>query len=331
MKPRALVVPSEERLDDVCSDTARAAIEKHFTPTYNDLGRDMTADELQERISDAEIVLTSWGSPSVTDEMLVAAPALRAIAHAAGSVKRLVPASVFDRDIAVFSAGPRIAQSVGEYCLAATLTLLRRLPAFHAEMRAGDWRAGNLRGQELTGRRVGIVAASSTARAFLRLLAPFGVEALVYDPYLSDEAAAALGVRRAPLSEVMRCEIVSLHVPNTPETAGLISRELLSSMADGAVLINSARAASVDQDALFDEIIAGRIFAALDVFVPEPAALDERLRAAPNVLLSPHIAGDTLEGHLALMEYVVSGVVGWLDDGRTGPTFVDARAWAIAA
>jgi phosphoglycerate dehydrogenase-like enzyme len=324
-KPRIVVAPSPARLADVCNDRCRQLIDEHFTPVWNDTGHELSTAELAERLPGASAVLTSWGSPSIADPP----KELRAVAHAAGSIKRLVSRELFDRDIAVFSGARRIADSVGEYCLAATLTMLRRLPVFDAGVRAGGWKNPDVRGLELTGKRIGIISASSTARAFLRLLQPFRPTVLLYDPYLSDSAAAGLGVRKAELAEVMGCEIVSIHAPALPETEGLITKELLGKMPDGAVLVNSSRGATIDQDALFAEIAAERLFVALDVFTPEPPQLPSQL--SRNVLLSPHIAGDTREGHLALMEYVVRDLIAWLERGESGPTKVDGRTWDILA
>jgi phosphoglycerate dehydrogenase-like enzyme len=330
MKPRAVVAPGKTRLDSVCSPECRALIEQHFDPLFND-GGELSLPELEDRLEGASVLLTSWGSPALGEETLRGAPDLVAIGHAAGSVKRLVPQGAFGRKVAVFSAARRIADSVAEYCLAATLTLLRRLPSFDADMRAGRWREAPIRGRELTGAHVGIVGASSTARAFLRLLSPFGVTVDVYDPYLREFDAAELGARKASLDTVLHREIVSVHAPATSETERMIDRRLLAGMPDGGILINSSRGATIDQDALFEELADGRILAALDVFDTEPPTLPPHIRDAPNVLLSPHIAGNTAEGHRALMEYVVRDIVTWLDRGQAGPSWVDPRSWNIAA
>lgn len=329
MKPRVVVAPGKQRLDDVCSPECRGLIERHFDPIYNG-GTELRRPELADQLQTASVLLTSWGSPELDEETLCAAPDLVAIGHAAGSVKRLVPRSAFERT-GIFSAAPRIAESVAEYCLAAALTLLRRLPSFDAEMRTGRWRGQPLRGRELTGARIGLVGASSTARAFLRLLAPFRVSVAVYDPYLSDERAVLLDVQKSTLDTVMSRPIVSVHVPASPETEGMIGGAELARMPDGAILINSARGATVDQEALFDELSTGRILAALDVFAGEPPDLPRHIRAAPNVLLSPHVAGNTVEGHQALMEYVVRDITAWLETGTRGPSWVDPVAWEIAA
>jgi phosphoglycerate dehydrogenase-like enzyme len=330
MRERVVVASGAQRLQDVCSDGCRRFLQERFEVLWND-GAELSAEQLAQRLPGATVLLTSWGSPALSDQLLDLAPDLRVIGHAAGSVKRLVPQGTFERGIAVFSAAPRIAESVAEFCLASTLALLRRLPVFDARVRGGEWKQSDIRGQELTGRHIGLVGASSTARAFLRLLAPFNVTVDIYDPYLRDSDARALGVNPVPLPTVLSREIVSLHVPSTPATAGMIGRGELALLPDGAILINSARGAALDQEALADELAAGRIFAALDVFAQEPPALDDRIRTAPNAVLTPHVAGDTIQGHQALLDYVVRDIVGWLDSQHKGPSFVDARAWNIAA
>lgn len=330
MKYKTLVLPTRHRLDDVCSVACRKLIEQHCDPIWNELDRDLTAAELSDLIGDAEILLTSWGSPAITAEMLARAGRLRVVAHAAGSVKSLVPESIFDRDIAVFSAAPRIAWSVGEYCLMALLTMLNRLAEWDANVRESGWKSGDLRRRELTKKRVGIVSASSTARAFIRLLEPFNCEVLVYDPYLEAAQMARLGAQKATLEEVMQCEIISLHIPSIPETKHMIGAELLSLIPDGGILINSSRAAVVEEHELIAQLQSGRFLAAFDVFHAEPLRADHPFLSMDNVLLTPHIAGDTVEGHQALMYEVLSDVFAYL--GGAQPKYaVDASKWAILA
>jgi phosphoglycerate dehydrogenase-like enzyme len=330
MRQRVVVAPSAARLDDVCSPACRALLTERFEVVWND-GPELTPAALTELLPGAHVLLTSWCSPPLDESMLAAATDLRAIGHAAGSVKRLVPRSTFDRGVAVFSAAHRIADSVAEFCLAATLTMLRRLPAFDARVRAGGWKDPQHRGHELSGRRIGLIGASSTARAFLRLLAPFNLNVDVYDPYLSEEAARRLGVNSVPLAVALRHQIVSVHVPSTPETKGMIGPAELALLPDGALLINSARGAAIDEPALVEELVAGRISAALDVYETEPPRLDPRIPGLANVLLTPHVAGDTIEGHQALMHGVVRDIVAWLDRQEKGPSFVESRAWDVAA
>jgi phosphoglycerate dehydrogenase-like enzyme len=282
-----------------------------------------------EVIEDAEIILTSWGSPKITLEMLAQAKRLRYIGHAAGTVKRRIPKQVFTEGISIYSAGSRLAWGVGEYCLAALMTLLRRLPQFEANIRSGGWKLNKVRGQELFGKTVGMVSASSTGRAFIQLLKPFQVNILLYDPYLSEQRAEKLGVRKASLEEVMSCPIISVHAPSIPATENLVHAELIRRIPDGSILINSSRGAVLDENVLFTELETGRFYAALDVFTNNPSK-DSLLRKLDNVLLTPHIAGDTVEGHLALMKEVVTDI---MRKERGEPTQFEVREhmWDIMA
>ena len=330
MKLKVFVASSPERVKDTCNATCRGLLEEHFEVRWNS-GPELSAQHLVESLDDVEILLTSWGSPSLDEAALKALPQLRLIGHAAGTVKSLLPPNVFDYVEAVFSAAPRIAESVGEYCLGATLAMLRRFPGFDAQVRAGNWKDSPLRGQELSGRRVGIVGGSSTARAFLRLLAPFNIDSHLYDPYMSEVDARNLGVTLSSLEDVMRSDVVSIHLPATDETKGMITGKLLSLIPTGALLINSSRGSTLDMRALYAEIASRRIFAALDVFDPEPPTLDQAMRTAENVLLSPHVAGDTVAGHLALMEFVVRDIIRWIDRAEPGRSFVAPAVWRLSA
>ncbi|MET7283910.1 hydroxyacid dehydrogenase [Kribbella sp. NPDC005582] len=291
----------------------------------------LDAAAVPELVAGADVVLTSWGTPALRKELWSGGSGPKVVAHAAGTVKNLIDPAILEQGVAVFSAGPRIAWSVGEYCLAAMLTQARRLPRFDGAIRAGGWKQTAFRGHELAGAKVGIVGASSTARALITLLKPFGCDVVVYDPYLSAERAAELGVRMADLGETVESAFLTIHVPNVPETKGMITRELIGRIPDGAVVVNSSRGPAIDQQALLDHVLDGRLYAALDVYDPEPPSFGEGVLRAGNLLLSPHIAGDTAEGHLALAGYVLKDALNWLDHGTRGPSFVDPATWSIAA
>lgn len=327
--PKVAVVMTPERADDVCSPQARELMEQHFEVSW--AGSDLRPDTVAGLAAGADVLLTSWGTPPLDKAIWADGNGPKVVAHAAGSVKKLIDPAILEQGVAVFSAGSRIAWSVGEYCLGSMLTLARRLPQFDQALRAGGWKQPQLRGGELAGQTVGILGASSTARALIILLEPFGCDVVVYDPYLSAERAKDLGVRTAPLDEVMRCRFVSVHVPDVPETRGLITRKLIEQLPDHAIVVNSSRGPAVDQQALLQHVLAGRLSAALDVYDPEPPSFDPAVLAAPGLLLTPHIAGDTVEGHLALTGYVLADVLRWLDAGVRGPSFVDQASWSIAA
>jgi phosphoglycerate dehydrogenase-like enzyme len=326
--PTLAAAMTPERAVDVCDPETRRWLEARFEVRW--ASSQLDRSELAELVAGSDAVLTSWGTPHLEAGLWADGSGPSVVAHAAGSVKRLVDPMVLDR-VAVFSAAGRIAHSVGEYCLAAMLTLARRLPRFDAEMRAGVFYPDGVRGHELAGATVGIVGASSTARALISLLKPFHCDVVVHDPHLDDARASALGVRRAPLDAVTRCAFLSIHVPDLLETRGLISRELIEQIPDGSIVVNSSRGAAVDQAALLEHALSGRILAALDVYAEEPPALAPDALRTPGLLLTPHIAGDTVEGHLALTRAVMQDAVDWLEHGRRGASFVDPASWPVIA
>jgi phosphoglycerate dehydrogenase-like enzyme len=340
--PRLAALFTHERADDVVDPQTRRLLEERFDVVWagpehaagpGSPGKPPALDPaaLPGLVAGADVLLTSWGTPHLPKGLWSGGNGPSVVAHAAGSVKNLIDPVILDQGVAVFSAGPRIAWSVGEYCLAAMLTLARRLPRFDHAIRQGGWKQTAFRGHELAGAKVGIIGASSTARALITLLKPFGCDLAVYDPYLTAERADKLGVRTTTLEDALQSTFVTIHVPNVPETKGMITRKLIEQLPDDAIVVNSSRGPAIDQQALLDHVLDGRLYAALDVYDPEPPSLDATILEAPNLLLSPHIAGDTAEGHLALAGYVLADVLKWLDDGSRGPSFVDPSVWSIAA
>jgi phosphoglycerate dehydrogenase-like enzyme len=141
-------------------------------------------------------------------------------------------------------------------------------------------------------KRVGLVGASRVGRLVIELLRPFELEVVLCDPFVSEAQAAALGVRKVELDELLEtCAVTSLHAPLLPETTGMIGKRELARMPDGATLINTARGRVCDAEALEAELVSGRISAVLDTTEPDPLPDDNPLRGRDNVFLTPHIAG----------------------------------------
>ncbi|MFI5693388.1 hydroxyacid dehydrogenase [Kribbella sp. NPDC051586] len=250
--------------------------------------------EVGDGLAAAEVLLTGWGCPRITAEVLDAAPKLRAIVHAAGTIKTFVDPVVFERGIEVSSAAAANAIPVAEFTLAAIVLAGKR--AF----RHRDWyrTSGTKRplpGAPILGTlgtTVGVLGASRIGRLVIERLHSLDVDVLVSDPYLSPAEAASLGARWCDLPELFAASnIVTVHAPLLPETHGLVSAELLSSMPDGGVLINTARGPLVDHAALERECVAGRLDAILDVTDPEPLPPESPLLDLPNVFITPHLAG----------------------------------------
>jgi len=282
---------------------------------------------------DASAVLSSWGTPTFTPAVHEALPGLRFIGYCAGSVKRVVTPDTFARGVGVSSAAPVIANAVGEYCLSVALWVLRDLGTMSDALagRAGDPRwVRPPQARSLWGRSVGIVSASSTARRFIDLLRPFGGDIAVYDPYLSEADASAMGVRCAALDEVCAQSVVSVHAPDLAATRGMIGRSQLARIPDGGLFINSSRASAIDYDALLAELRSGRIRAVLDVFPKEPLPADSPFHGLPGVLLTPHTAGFSLDVYLQMGREIVADLLRW-QAGEPLRLGVDARRWELLA
>ncbi|RZQ61571.1 hydroxyacid dehydrogenase [Amycolatopsis suaedae] len=276
---------------------------------------DFTTPEALEILGDVEVLVTGWGCPPLDSAALAAAPRLRAVVHTAGSVHGHVTGECWDRGIEVASAAAANALPVAEYTVAMILLTGKR--AFE---RARDYRATRDREDWLStppdvgnfGRTVGILSASLIGRRVIELLSPFDLGVLLHDPYVTGAEAAELGVEAVGLDELFaRADVVSVHTPLLPATRGLVSRELLASMRPDAVLINTARGAVVDQDALAEITAAGRIRAVLDVTDPEVLPPEHPLWASDNVLITPHLAGSQGNEWRRLADLAVAEVVRW--------------------
>lgn len=275
---------------------------------HNDLGRGFTTEELAERAKDCDAIITSWGAPKINQAIIDAAPNVKIIGHAAGTVKYSFAEEIWDAGITVTSAAPVMAVYVGEFALCLTLALLRTLPRYGFGAPKDAWPGAPMDGnQTLHGKTVGIIALSHTGRNFLKLLAPFNCNVIVYDPYCSEERAAELGVKLVSLEELLSTsKVISMHAPITEETRGMLNASNLKLIQDGAVFINTARGILVDLDDLTAELSTGRFKAGLDVTDPkEPLPEDHPLRQMPNVIIAPHIAGPTIDGRRDMFQCVV--------------------------
>lgn len=252
-------------------------------------------DARAERLlGEAEIMVGHWGCPPLTAEVLALAPHLRLFAYAAGTVKWQVTDAVWERDVVVTSAASANAVPVAEYTVAMILLANKGVLLFRERLRAPGGRlpldaarVGNV------AKRVGIVGASHVGRLTIELLRPYSITVAVYDPYLSVAEAAALGVEQFDDVTALcaSVDVLSIHAPDVEATRGMIGAAQIGALRDGAVVINTARPALVDQGALLEHLQAGRISAILDVTTPEPLPPDHPLLALPNVFVTPHVAG----------------------------------------
>lgn len=300
MSARVYVAITRTEFELLFTPAARQALADLAELVHAPEGPDERA-ELPERLGDDyDIVVTSWATSPLHPERFLGGR-LRLIVHAAASIRWLVPRSVLEQGVRVCQAGAEPqAVPVAETALALALVLLRHVHTYDRQLRASrDWTASRTPelGRDLTSRRVGIIGLSRTGAQFLRMVQGHGVAGIrLYDPYVDEARAAELGVELVSLAELFACcDVVSIHAPVTDETRGMIDAEHLARLGDGAIVINTARSALIDTDALVAELATGRISAGLDVFDTEPLPADSPFYGLPNVVVLPHVGAATIE------------------------------------
>ena len=294
---------------------ARVLISEAVNAGLEPLGPSLEADLRPELWSDRAALLAGIAGAAglvvrnqtaVDEGLLVAAgDSLKVVGRLGAGLDNLDLAALRQRGVAVVHGGGLNAAAVAEYVIGSALDLARRLSRSDRELRAGGWTRHS--GLELGGRVFGVIGLGKTGAQAARLAGGLGMEVIGHDPV---SAAEVEGVRRRSLGEVIRTAFVlTLHVPLTAETRGLIGAAELASMPAGAILINAARGGVVDEDALFEALQSGQLGgAALDVRVNEPPAAGDRFASLPNVLLTAHLAGMTQESQAAIAAHVLAGV-----------------------
>ncbi len=255
----------------------------------------MTQDYMLEHIAGADACVTCWGTPALTPAMLEAAPGLKLVAHAAGSIKYLIPPELWKTGCRVTSNAPIIAKDVAQTVLALTLTSLLQLWGNAAGTKQGKWKggeSGTFTTKKLNGLDVGLIGLSYVCREVIKLFQLFDCNIKVYDPYACELEARRLGVKLVSLEELLStCDVVSVHAPANEDCRHILNASNLPLMRDGTLFINTARGMIVDEPALVRELETGRIFACIDVTDPEPPAPDHPFRRLDNVILTSHVAG----------------------------------------
>ncbi|MEW2401213.1 phosphoglycerate dehydrogenase [Streptomyces sp. NPDC046862] len=259
--------------------------------------------ELLSRIGTADALIV--GMDAITAEVIEAAGRLKVIAKHGVGVDTIDLAAARARGIPVVCAPGSNSRAVAEYTFGLVLSAARGVTASHGAVAAGEW--PKLFGPELAGRTIGIVGFGRIGRLLAGYAAAFGMTVLAHDPYVTETP----GARSVGLDDLLtRADVVSLHLPADPDAGPLLSRERLTAMKPGALLVNAARGGLVDEDALAALLKDGHLGgAALDAFAHEPLPADSPLRTAPNVLLTSHMAACTPEANRAMGVLVAEDVV----------------------
>ncbi|WP_193371603.1 hydroxyacid dehydrogenase [Pelagibius marinus] len=286
-----------EFMDEAAVEELRGSFDLLYDPGLVD-----RPDDLKAALAGARALIVR-NRTRVTDDVLAAGPGLVCVGRLGVGLDNIDLKACEARGVKVFPATGANDQAVAEYVVAAALLLLRG--AYHAggEMLAGAWPRQALMGREVAGKILGLVGFGGIARQVAARARPLGVTLAAVDPFVAPDDPAWNGVVRHETLESLlpEADVVSLHVPLTEGTRGLIGAAALKRMRPGAVLINTARGGVVDEVALAESLKAGHLGgAALDVFADEPLSAEAAAVFAglPNLILTPHIAGVTVEANV---------------------------------
>ncbi len=252
-------------------------------------------DELLRAVAGAH-ALVIRSATQVTDEVLAAGRDLVVVGRAGIGLDNVDVDAATRRGVMVVNAPQSNILSAAEHTMALLLAQARNIPQAHAALVAGRWERSRWEGVELHGKTLGVVGLGRIGALVAQRALAFGMRLCAYDPYVAPERARTMGVELLALDElVAQADFLTIHLPKTPETAGLIGRDLLAKAKPGLRIVNAARGGIVDEEALADALRSGQVGgAALDVFAREPCT-DSPLFAMPNVVVTPHLGASTVE------------------------------------
>jgi D-3-phosphoglycerate dehydrogenase len=252
-------------------------------------------EKLLAAVPEADALLVR-SATTVDAEVLGAAPKLKIVARAGVGLDNVDVDAATERGVLVVNAPTSNIHSAAEHALALLLAAARQITAADASLRAHTWKRSSFSGTEIFGKTVGVVGLGRIGQLVAQRLAAFGAHIVAYDPYVSAARAAQLGIELLSLEELLgRADFISVHLPKTPETAGLIDKEALAKTKPGVIIVNAARGGLVDEAALAEAVTSGHVRAAgIDVFSTEPCT-DSPLFDLPQVVVTPHLGASTEE------------------------------------
>jgi D-3-phosphoglycerate dehydrogenase len=250
---------------------------------------------LLEAIADAHAILVR-SATKVDAEAIAAGRSLKVIARAGVGLDNVDIKAATTAGVMVVNAPTSNIISAAELTVGHILSLARHIPAAHAALAQGEWKRSAYTGVELYEKTVGIIGLGRIGALIAARLQAFGVEVVSYDPYITAARAQQLGVQTVTLDELLeRSDFITIHMPKTPETTGMIAADQLAKMKPTAFIVNVARGGLIDEAALHDALVSKTIAGAgLDVFVQEPPK-ESPLLGLPNVVVTPHLGASTDE------------------------------------
>jgi D-3-phosphoglycerate dehydrogenase len=252
-------------------------------------------EKLLAAVPDADALLVR-SATTVDAQVLAAGPKLKIVARAGVGLDNVDVDAATARGVLVVNAPTSNIHSAAEHAIALLLSAARQIPAADATLREHTWKRSSFSGTEIVGKTVGVVGLGRIGQLVASRLAAFEAHIVAYDPYVSQARAAQLGIELLALDELLlRSDFISVHLPKTKETAGLIGAEALKKVKPGVIVVNAARGGLIDEQALADAIRSGHVRGAgIDVFATEPCT-DSPLFDLPQVVVTPHLGASTAE------------------------------------
>lgn len=278
---------------------------------------DSSTPEFAQALARAHALIVR-SATDVDAAMIEAAPDLRVIGRAGVGVDNIDVDAASQHGIAVFNAPGGNTVAAAELTMALILVVVRNVTEAERSMREGRWERSRFVGVELDGKTLGLIGAGRVGGEVVARARAFGMEVIVYDPYLTDERAKELGFRLTDLDEVLETsDVISVHVPLTAETQGLVGEGALAKMKDTAYLVNASRGGVIDEPALAEALKAGKLAGAgLDVYETEPLPEDSPLRHAPNLVMTPHLGASTEDAQVRVAREVADRIRDALLEGE---------------
>ncbi|OBI79967.1 phosphoglycerate dehydrogenase [Mycobacterium asiaticum] len=252
-------------------------------------------EKLLAAVPEADALLVR-SATTVDAEVLAAATKLKIVARAGVGLDNVDVDAATARGVLVVNAPTSNIHSAAEHAIALLLAAARQIPAADTTLREHTWKRSKFSGTEIFGKTVGVVGLGRIGQLVAQRIAAFGAHIVAYDPYVSSARAAQLGIELLSLDDLLaRADFISVHLPKTPETAGLIDKEALAKTKPGVIIVNAARGGLIDEAALAEAINSGHVRGAgLDVFATEPCT-DSPLFELPQVVVTPHLGASTAE------------------------------------
>ncbi len=282
---------------------------------------------LKQRLSEAELLplvkdveaMVVRSETKITRKLIEAAPKLRVVGRAGVGVDNVDVEAATQRGIVVMNTPSGNTISTAELTFSMLMALARKIPQAHASMKAGEWNRKAFQGVELYNKTLGILGMGRIGTEVARRAIVFGMRVLAYDPYLTLSRANALQVELVELDEIFaRADFITVHMPMSDETKGMINAAAFAKMKPGARVLNCARGGIINETDLYEAIKSGKIAgAALDVYETEPLPKDFPLRDLPQVIMTPHLGASTEEAQEnvgievaeAITDYLLNGAV----------------------